>query len=227
METGEQAEDFRTRAAHRKRERMRGRLLAATMEVCGGFGPAEHAVVEDVIRAAGVSRGTFYKYFDSLEEAKEALGRELVDEMVAGLGAMFAGVDDPRQRAASGTILTIGRAAQDPVWGSFVARTEHLAEESVLIATMRANTLNGIERGVFRIPSAETAIDVQLGIALQGMRHAARQPENPRDYILDMAALSLRAMGVPAKSAAAVARRAMADIVARAPDHLAWWRGIG
>lgn len=41
--------DFRVRVARQKRERMRSRLLAATMEVCSVQTSQSPAVIEDVI----------------------------------------------------------------------------------------------------------------------------------------------------------------------------------
>ena len=38
-------------------------------------------MIDDVVRAAGVSRGAFYWYFDTLDEAIETLGRRMADEI--------------------------------------------------------------------------------------------------------------------------------------------------
>jgi len=64
---------------------MRARLLGATMDVCAVANSQGPAVIDDVIRAAKVSRGTFYKHFDSLEQALAELGAQLADETVEGL----------------------------------------------------------------------------------------------------------------------------------------------
>ena len=71
----QEQENFRSRVAAEKRDRMRARLLAATMQVCGG---PDVVVVDDVVRAAKVSRGAFYRYFQSLDEAVAALVAELI-----------------------------------------------------------------------------------------------------------------------------------------------------
>src|SRR3546814_12397923 len=77
--------DFRIRVAADRRERMRARLLDAVLDLYQPGRGGAHLVIDDVIQAAGVSRGTFYKYFDSLEEAVDELG----ERMAAGTIAAF------------------------------------------------------------------------------------------------------------------------------------------
>jgi cytochrome P450 len=84
--------DFRTRSAARKRERMRTRLLAATMEVWSRDGGTA-AVIDDVLRQAGASRASFYAHFKTFEEAISHLGRDLADETVRGLAIARSEID--------------------------------------------------------------------------------------------------------------------------------------
>jgi len=218
--------DFRTRSAMRKRHKMRERLLQATMDVCGSVGPGEQAVIDDVIRAAGVSRGTFYKYFSSLEEARSSLGQFLTNDLVEGLGAMFEDVSNPVQRTASGWILIMARAAIHPTWGAFVIRTEHFNEDSVFIAAVRRNTLAGMNSGEYSLESVNAAIDFQMGVAIHAMRYLVEAAEPPLSYIAAMTTMGLRGLGVSKRRAASMVRLAMRDVTARAPDHLEWWRPL-
>jgi AcrR family transcriptional regulator len=218
--------DFRVRAARRKRERMRTRLLDATMDVCGRVGPGEQAVIDDVIRAADVSRGTFYKYFASLDEARRALGQHLTNELVDSVGAMFAEVADPVQRTAAGWILIMARAVGHPAWGAFVVRTEQFNEDSQLLAAIRRNTTAGQQAGSFRIDHLDAAIDFQMGVALEAMRHLLRDPSDAADYILATTTIGLRGLGLPHGQAVRSARAAMDDVAARAPRFLPWWRPL-
>src|SRR5260370_12617897 len=75
--------NFRTRNAQVKREKMLARLLSATIVVCAKTNRRGIAVIDDVVRAAGVSRGAFYWYFDTLHEATPTLGRPIPDEIHA------------------------------------------------------------------------------------------------------------------------------------------------
>jgi len=58
--------NFRVRVARERRARMRARLLGATMDVCAVANSQGPAVIDDVIRAAKVSRGTFYNILTRL-----------------------------------------------------------------------------------------------------------------------------------------------------------------
>ena len=219
--------DFRVRSAHRKRQRMRARLLDATMDVCGRAGPGDQVVIDDVVRAAGVSRGTFYKYFTSLDEARRSLGQHLTNELVEGVGAMFAGVDDPVQRTAAGWILIMARTVRHPAWGAFVVRTEHFTEDSELLAAVRRNTVAGRDAGAFRVDRLDAAIDFQMGLAMEAMRHLLQDATDAAGYIEAMTAMGLRGLGVDAREAADMARFALADVAARAPRFLPWWQPLG
>lgn len=220
------AQDFRVRNAARKRQRMRSRLLQATMQVCGAATAADPAVIDDVIRTAGVSRGTFYKYFASLDEARRALGQHLTNELVEGLVGMFEGVDDPLQRTAAGWIVIMARAASDPSWAGFVTGSERFTDDSVLLAAVRRNTRAGMNRGVFQVDDPAVAVDFQMGVAMEAMRRLMHEPKDAAGYIVAMTSMGLRGLGVGAEQADAAAHSVFADVAARAAQFLPWWRPL-
>lgn len=73
--------DHRQIVAAQRREKMRHRLIEAAVLVYAAK-PHGEVVIEDIVAEAGVSRGSFYKYYDTLDdllhEAKLALGREIL-----------------------------------------------------------------------------------------------------------------------------------------------------
>ena len=80
--------DHRPRVAAERRTRMRRKLVESALFVFAEKG-VDASVIEDVIAAAGVSRGTFYNYFrtngELLAAAIDELGNEVVDvDRVAG-----------------------------------------------------------------------------------------------------------------------------------------------
>ncbi len=83
--------DGRTRRAEERRKERRSQLLAAATQVIAERGYA-HTSVDDVIKAAGVSRGTFYLYFES----RDALFAEMLDEFLLKLGQAveIIGIED-------------------------------------------------------------------------------------------------------------------------------------
>lgn len=80
--------DGRSRRAHEARETRRRQILEAALTVFAEHG-YHQTTVTDLVRAAGVARGTFYLYFDS----KQAIFHELLDGLLAELRASIVGVD--------------------------------------------------------------------------------------------------------------------------------------
>ena len=80
--------DGRTRRAEEAREQRRGQILTAALRVFAERG-YHGAAVSDLVKAAGVARGTFYLYFDS----KEAIFHELLEGLLATLRESVRGVD--------------------------------------------------------------------------------------------------------------------------------------
>lgn len=217
--TQEQA-DFRTRAAAAKRDRMRARLLAATMEACGA---GRGVVVDDVVRVAQVSRGAFYRHFQSLDEAVGELVSELIAEIVATAQTVFDDIDDPVLGSAIGSQLLLYRAAMDPPWARFVASTSLILENASLHQVLRRTIGGGGTMGLFRFPALEPAVDAFAGGLLAGVRRLGAADDTPDSYIADLSRLLLRGLGVDEAPAAAAVEAARARILSAGPARLAWW----
>jgi AcrR family transcriptional regulator len=88
----------RPRALGRQGEATRARLLAAAVPALAGNG--YHAArVDDVVRIAGVSHGTFYLYFANMEYLLRALAEQCADEadtLAESLGRVDLGFGDDR-----------------------------------------------------------------------------------------------------------------------------------
>lgn len=216
--------DFRSRVAAEKRDRMRARLLAATMEACAKAGGPGGAVIDDVVRAAGVSRGAFYRYFPSLDEAVAALVSDMTAEIVATARAMFADVDDPVLGSAIGAQLLLYRAAMDRPWAGFVSSTSLILDAPPLLAVVGETLAAGRARGAFSFESLSTATDAFNGGLLAGVRRLSTREGPPGDYVTELSRLILRSLGASDAAADAAARQARARIEAVAPARLAWWR---
>lgn len=80
--------DGRTARASRKRENRRKEILGAARRVFGEQGYHQTSIT-DLIRAAGIARGTFYLYFES----KSAVFIDLLDALLSELRESIVGVD--------------------------------------------------------------------------------------------------------------------------------------
>ena len=69
-------------AGTRRRENTRAKLVRASLDVFVEKG-IDGATVDDLVKAAGFTRGAFYSSFSSKEEVFSALFDEVTDELLA------------------------------------------------------------------------------------------------------------------------------------------------
>src|SRR5258708_25153928 len=204
---------------------MRERLLSATLSLYLNRRERGPAIAEDVIKAAGVSRGPFYKYFNSVDEAVSAVGQRLADQAVRELiAAVLDKKVGPLAGAALGAQMLMCRAVLQPGWGDFVSRSDHLSKDSAYVAAVRRATLAGRAVGGFKFQSAEAAVDFQIGAVMGAMRRLVAGQSRPREYICEVAAITLKGLGADHSRSEAAAAQASHDLSLLGPRHLPWWR---
>src|SRR5216683_7937932 len=221
--TASPAVNFRTRNAQVKREKMLARLLSATMEVCADTNRRGSAVIDDVVRAAGVSRGAFYWYFDTLDEAIETLGRRMADEISAETSSLFRTQPNPVLRAALGGQVMMRRASMDSVWAGYLSNVHVLLDDSKFVTRVRRNLEAGRAIGEYQFESVKVALDFQIGAILAAVRRCATESPSPA-ALVEMNVLVLRGLGVKASVALELARQAARIIDEIGPEKLPWWR---
>ena len=220
-------EDHRVRVGRERRRRMRAHLLESVLAVCAGRKLTGATVIEDVVRHAGVSRGTFYKYFDSLDEAVIQLAFELAEDMTVNISTVYDVLEDPVMRTATGFQTFLCRAWIDPVWGGFLTHLGLLSgEDNAVIATkVKGDIRMGVASGDYSIASVDLAADLLMGAKHEAIR---RIIAGARDiaYIQGMATMILRSFGVAPKRAETVAKAAFDRLLVEAPGKLHWWRPV-
>ncbi len=220
-------DNFRSRNAKLKREKMLGRLLAATMEVCADTQRRGAAVIDDVVRAAGVSRGAFYWYFDSLDEAIETLGRRLADDISAETYELFheaSAPADPVLGAAIGGQVMLTRAAMDRVWSNYMSNIHILLDDSRFVKAVRRNLELGREQGRFQFESPTVALDFQIGAVMGAIRRCAGDKPPPLSEMVEINVLILRGLGLEVAAAREIARQAEQIVNEVGATKLPWWR---
>jgi|GEM_PF-1696495 len=185
--------DHRSKVAEKKRLLMRAKLLDAAMRVY-----AEHVgsvpVIDDVIREAKVSRGTFYKYFDSLEQVLVALGQELSNQMTSDILPVYDVLTEPWQRAAVGFRVFLVRALLDRKWAGFVTRVDVWPHHTLVARYMAADLEKGKALGQFTFDLVDVATDFLMGAsahAIQAIRQGVPDPNRYMDGSVRMALSSL------------------------------------
>jgi len=199
-------QDHRQRVAAERRERMRSRLLASAMKLIAEKGPAATSI-DDVISAAEVSRGTFYKYFPSPDALVRALAIDIANELITMAEPVVLSYEDPAERVSSGMRLVARLAIDHPLAATFLVRLgwPDARGQSMLLDFVKRDLTEGIRQGRFtRMPIA-LALNIVTGTVL-GATHCMLEPACDSDFAEQSAAAALRALGVDAKSAERIAR---------------------
>ncbi|WGS55142.1 TetR/AcrR family transcriptional regulator (plasmid) [Paraburkholderia sp. D15] len=190
--------DHRTKVAEKKRVLMRARLLDAAMRVF-----AEHSgpppVIDDVIREAKVSRGTFYKYFDSLEQVLVAIGQELSNQMTTDIMPVYGVLSEPWQRAAVGFRLFLVRALLDRKWAGFVSRVDVWPHHTLVAQNMAADLERGKAAGQFSFDRVEVATDFLMGASAHGIQTIRQGVADPNAYMDASVRMALASLGCKKK----------------------------
>ncbi|ATE65476.1 TetR/AcrR family transcriptional regulator [Rhizorhabdus dicambivorans] len=204
---------------------MRAHLMQSILSVCSGRKLTGSTVIEEVVRHAGVSRGTFYTYFDSLDEAVIQLAFELAEEMTAGIGALDDVINDPVLRTAVGFQTFLMRALMDANWGAFIIHLDLLDENALVATGVRGNIRRGIEAGEFNVESVDTAADLLMGAKHEAIRRIIAGQHDPA-FIHSMTSMVLRAFGLSSWKADKIVAEAYALLCREAPAKLGWWQPI-
>ena len=214
-------EDHRTRVAADRRERMRARLLAGAMQSVAAKGPGAMSI-DDVIAMAGVSRGSFYKYFPSPDQLLRELAVEIANELIRLAEPVVLHLTDPAERVACGIRVVARLANAHPLAATCLARMgwPDASGPRVLLDYVQRDLAEGIQQGRFRPMPMALALNVVSGAVL-GATHSMLMPDCEPDFAEQTAAAALRGLGMKASEADRIASKALPAIDIPAPGLLA------
>lgn len=157
-------EDHRTRVAAERRARMRRTLVEAALLVFAEKG-VDASVIDDVITAAGVSRGTFYNYFRTNAELLIAANEELGNELARRIEELVRPLPTPAARLATGIRLYFDVARRFPLLAHFLARVgpQAAGPSNLLYTYLPAHLAEGMKRGEFVAMPTLSALDIIVG----------------------------------------------------------------
>jgi AcrR family transcriptional regulator len=217
--------DHRVEVARERRDRMRARLLDATLKVwVSEGGSSEAVVIRDVVEAAGVSRATFYKHFSSLDEAGAALGSRLSDEMVGELDPVQGRLTDPTLRASVGIQIFLWRSVHDRVWGRFVSRSRHVVNDnSKYIRQVGQSLLTGLERKQFAFSRLDVTLAFNNGALKEGIAALSDGVDDPKAFIRELTTMMLVGFAIDPERARRAVDEGGQELQRLAPSFYPWW----
>lgn len=217
-------EDHRVRVAKMRRERMTARLLQAVMECYAQHVLGGPPTVEEVIARATVSRATFYKYFNSVDEAIELRASELVDEMIESLKGLVTPQMKPVMLFTVSVHLFLLRSVLDPIWGAFVAHSNLIGADGVLFQGMTTHLAASLADGEMEYSDDEAARILAIGTMRESIRSIVLDDSPRRNFVDEVTRMILVGLGISGDVARSLVSEATIFIRGAAPDRLLWWR---
>jgi AcrR family transcriptional regulator len=202
--------DHRIRVGRERSARTETRILDAALGVFAEMGP-DAPKIDDFVDAAGISRGTFYNHFESVDELLTATSEWTTRELIETIETALEGIEGPTLRLGVGLRLFFAWAQADPVWSRFVARVWKLGG----IELPSRDLEHGLRAGVFHAPSATAARDLVFGAVREGLLRIANG-QTPPAYGSQMTELCLQALGTDSRRIAAAIKHRAASLQPKA-----------
>lgn len=188
--------NHRTRVAAERRQKMRERLITAALGVFAEKGMHDTAI-DDVIQAADVSRGTFYKYFRTHEDLLEAVSASMSDYLMRVVDPLVLMHADPAARVACGIRLWIQAGQTVPHLAKFMSKAPwpNAASGGLALVYLSRDIQAGMHSGRLDIPHLQIGIDMVVGPVMSAL-HAMTQQALAPTHASDLAYTVLRALGI-------------------------------
>jgi len=196
----------RAEIGRQKRARTRATLIQAAYALFSSR-PVESVTVDDVVKHAGVARGTFYSHFVDLSALVAAVETELVNTVDELVQPTRLAIDDPLLRIAYGCSRFLDRAVEDRGWARIVARmwTRIPTEEEAVVKRLLEDLSRFSRTAAGAVPPA-LGHEIVRGLMLWfvGALGDGRLGASERDAAI---AAVLRALGAdPARISGVIAR---------------------
>src|SRR3954471_22722019 len=154
-----------------KRERTRKKILEAAFGLIGNE-KGLTVRIEEICAAAGISRGTFYNYFTSLEQLFEVLAIELSHDLN---GALVATWDESLSHAEGSNAAIqqyLNYARRDPAWAWAMVHLNAFGPPFGAEAwdACYRSIAKGIEAGEFDVPNPTVGRDLMTGTVMASVR---------------------------------------------------------
>ena len=173
METSQ----HRSRVGAERRHRTRLRLVESALEVFAAKG-IDATVIDEVIAAAGVSRGTFYNYFRTDHELLAAVSQAISTETVRRIESVVGALPDPAERLAQGLRLCLQLAVTYPLFARFFARAGFTAigPGHLMFEYVPRHLRDAIAAKRMDVPEIDLAVDLLSGVLLSAVHAIATRP---------------------------------------------------
>jgi AcrR family transcriptional regulator len=183
----------------RRKEATRNKLVNAAVEIFSDKG-INNTNVNDITERADVAYGTFYNYFNSIEELPPQVIRKMIRDHVSKVQEKLEGIDD--------IVLIVAISVRELMKKVMSDKTMHwLSERPVIMVDELMSSLYddadkhhriGVESGRFSLPASRDDLHVFCSWGLTGLlQQAFRNKPDPKELGDTMVSIYLRVLGVP------------------------------
>jgi AcrR family transcriptional regulator len=158
----------RAEIGREKRARTKAQLIAAAKALFAKR-PWESVTIDEVVREAGVAKGTFYTHFNDLEELAAAVADDLIDAFDDLIQPQRLSISDPLARIAFGFDAFLEQCLSDRSWASLASRMarSHPAVGPVLRRRLAEDLQKALGGASQSRLTPQLGVEVVIGVALQ------------------------------------------------------------
>ncbi len=170
-------QDHRIRVAASRREEMQNTLIFSVLSL--SFEKSIHEIdVDDVIRHAQVSRGSFYKYFPSVQASVLTLASQLAHELTTEIEAITHQIPDTATRLVVTSKLTMRYLVKVPLLGNFLIQLPWPSQnpDTNVFKHISVDIELGIKEGVFTKMPASIGCNLLVGSLIGGVHTMLGKP---------------------------------------------------
>lgn len=203
------SQDHRTRVGNERRQKMRMRLIESALTVFAEKG-VDASIIDDVIVAAGVSRGTFYNYFRTNTELLVAVSEALSNEIIHMIESVVGDFSNPVERLACGLRKFMHTVIAHPLFARFIWRAGFHAYSSshLMMQYLPRHITESMQQGSFKVPDSLFALEFIAGVMLSATFAVSTHPVGEH-YAEQVVQHILMGLGVSETEAHALANLAM------------------
>lgn len=179
--------------------------------------PIDAIAIDEIVRAAGVAKGSFFNHFEDKDAFGRAVARQLRAEIETAATETNRGIEDPARRVARSVCLYVRHASHHPQRASVLLRaTPGLSQpDAPLNQGVLSDVSKGLLDGRFSLPTAEAGVLLILGVAQIALARVVREPSASLAEALgqQLCSLLLRGLGLQPSEADRLAAQAAHDVI--------------
>lgn len=175
------------------------------------FGRTE-GTIDDVIREAGVSRGTFYNYFENADSLLRSVAIAAATELMQAVAPVVESNSDPAARVSAGVRSWVSLIQRYPSMAAFLRRAGlYILEAEQVRVDVGRDLVAGMAERRFTITELELGFVLVVGTVLAAINSFALGGA-PTNYGNKLAQRILMSLGVDEPEAKLISRRKLGPV---------------